>query len=106
MLSPKSMAKAPSRAGQTRTLPSIPAAEALSFLKETRGVSTWKVKDMADSLRISLSDAKEVIAVLELQGYVKPAGKGEWMTTLSGETVSGSKHPRFQRERIQEALTA
>jgi hypothetical protein len=61
---------------------------------------------MADALRISPADAKEVIAVLELQGYVKPAEEDEWMTTLSGESVSGSKHPRFQRERIQEALTA
>ena len=61
--------------------------------------------DMADSLKISLSDARKVIPVLELQGYVKPAG-AEWMTTLSGETVSGSKPPRYTPARIEDALTS
>jgi hypothetical protein len=90
---------------RNNALPSIPAAEALSFLRETRGVSTWTARDMADSLKISLVDAKRAIPVLELQGYVKPAGADEWMTTLSGEDVSGSKPPRFTCERIEEALT-
>ena len=85
-------------------LPSIPADEALSFLRETRGVTTWTARDMADSLKIGVADAKRVIPILELQGYVKPAGANEWMTTLSGEDVSGSKPPRFTRERVTQAL--
>ena len=84
--------------------PAIPADEALSFLRETRGVTTWTARDMADSLRIAVADAKRVIPILELQGYVKPAGTNEWMTTLSGEDVSGSKPPRFTRERVAQAL--
>jgi hypothetical protein len=85
-------------------LPSIPAEEALSFLRETRGVTTWTARDMAGSLKIGVADAKRVIPILELQGYVKPAGANEWMTTLSGEDVSGSKPPRFTRERVAQAL--
>src|SRR5690348_14586525 len=85
-------------------VPSIPAEEALSFLRETRGVVTWTARDMADSLKIGVADAKHVIPILELQGYVKSAGANEWMTTLSGEDVSGSKAPRFTRERVAQAL--
>lgn len=85
-------------------LASIPAEEALSFLRETRGVTTWTTRDMADLLKISVADAKRVIPILELQGYVKPAGTNEWMTTLSGEEVSGSKAPRFTRERVAQSL--
>jgi hypothetical protein len=85
-------------------VPSIPAEKALSFLRETRGVTTWTARDMADSLKIGVVDAKRVIPILELQGYVKPTGTNEWMTTLSGEDVSGSKPPRFTRERVAQAL--
>lgn len=82
----------------------IPAAEAFSFLRETRGLSTWAPRDVSKSLNISAADARQVIAVLELQGYVKSAGPDQWMTTIAGEEVSGSKTPRFTRERIQKAL--
>lgn len=50
----------------------IPAAELLSFLKEVRGVQTWTEKDLAKILRIGLPQAKEAIAVLQLQGYSRP----------------------------------
>lgn len=85
-------------------VPAIPAEEALSFLRETRGVTTWTARNMADSLKIGVADAKRVIPILELQGYVKPAGANEWITTLSGDDVSGSKPPRFTRERVAQAL--
>lgn len=82
----------------------MPAAEALSFLRETRGVSTWTARDMAHSLRISLADAAQVISILQLQGYVKRAEGNEWMTTLAGESVSESKIPRYKPERVEKAL--
>ena len=85
-------------------VPAIPAEAALTFLRETRGVTTWTVRDMADALKIGVADAKRVILILELQGYVRPAGTNEWVTTLSGEDVSGSKPPRFTRERVAQAL--
>lgn len=83
---------------------SMPAAEAFSFLRETRGLTTWSLRDMAKSLKITVPDAEHVAAILQLQGYVKPAGTNEWMTTLSGEDVSKSKPPRFTPERIEEAI--
>ena len=85
-------------------LSSFPAAEALSFLRETRGCSTWTARDLARSLKVSLADAEQAIAILELQGYVKRSGKNEWMTTLAGESVAGSKIPRFTPERVGKAL--
>lgn len=89
----------------TGAMRSMPAAEAFSFLRETRGLTTWTVRDMANSLNISPNDAEHVAAILQLQGYVKPAGMNEWMTTLSGEDVSKSKPPRFTPERVEEAIS-
>jgi len=83
---------------------SIPAAEALSFLRDTRGLSTWTIRDAAKSLNISIADTKGVIAILELQGYVKASGD-EWVTTIAGEEVSDSKPPRFTRERVEQSLS-
>ena len=85
-------------------VPAIPAEAALSLLRETRGLTTWSARDMADSMKIRVTDAKRVIPILELQGYIKPAGTNEWTTTLSGEEVSRSKTPRFMRERVAQAL--
>jgi hypothetical protein len=46
-----------------------------------------------------------VIALLQAQGYVQAAeANGEWMTTPSGEMVSGAKAPRFDRESVERAL--
>lgn len=99
---PKKETTAP--AADATALRSIPAAEALSFLRDTRGLSTWTARDMASSLKISLSEAKEVISILEMQGYIKQSGHDEWMTTIAGESVSGSKIPRFTPERVEKAL--
>jgi hypothetical protein len=88
------------------SLPSISAAAVLSFLKETRGLTTWTARDAANSLKISAAEAKKAIAILELQGYVKSAGANEWMTTISGEEVSGSKSPRYARESVEQELAA
>jgi hypothetical protein len=91
-------------AAKTHAMPAIPADEALSILRETRGVSTWTAPDMATSLKISAAEAKQVIAVLEMQGYVNQFKPDEFMTTFAGESTSGSKPPRYARERIEEAL--
>ncbi len=86
--------------------PSVSAAAAFSFLKETKGLLTWTLSDLAKSLKISPAEAKQVLAALEMQGYIKPHGTGEWLTTLAGETVSGAKTPRFTPESIEVALAA
>jgi DNA-binding transcriptional regulator YhcF (GntR family) len=79
----------------------VPAAEALSFLKEIKGAATWTDRDLAKSLNISMAEVKQVLAVMELQGYVEPAGTGKkWRTTEQGDLVSGAKSPRFTREAV------
>jgi hypothetical protein len=84
---------------------SIPAAQALSFLKETRGVLTWTLSDLAKTLNISKAAAEQVVGILQIQGYVAPKAS-EWLTTEQGETVSGSKAPRFSRDSVERAVAA
>ena len=84
-----------------------PAAELLSFLKQTSGIETWSEKDLAKALAIRLPEAKEAVAALQLQGYIRPAGSsGRWRITEQGILVSGAKPPRFTRESIKAALDA
>jgi hypothetical protein len=85
--------------------PAISAAAAFSFLKETKGIIAWSLKDLSKSLNISASEAKHVAAALEMQGYIKPHDGDLWITTLAGETVSGAKSPRYTPESIEDALT-
>ena len=51
----------------------LSAVAAMSFLKETRGLLTWTIKDLQKSLLIGATQAREVIAALGLQAYVKRA---------------------------------
>ncbi len=94
-------------AGGSKPSPQIPAAELLSFLKEIRGLPTWTEKDLAKALKIGLAEAKEALAILQLQGYIEPAGRtGKWRVTEQGDLVSGAKSPRFTRQSVEEALAA
>jgi hypothetical protein len=86
-------------------MPSVPAAAVMSFLKDTRGLLTWTTRDLAETLGIPTSEATKVITIMEMQGYVKGApGSREWFTTPEGQTVSGSKLPRYTPERVAAAL--
>ena len=58
-------------AGRAEPTTSLPAAAVLSFLKETRGMPSWTLKDMSKSLRISAADAKRAAALLGAQGYIE-----------------------------------
>jgi hypothetical protein len=83
----------------------IPAAELLSYLKEAGGTWTWTEKDLANALRISSSQAKEAVAVLQLQGYIEPVGNTDkWRATEQGDLVSGAKPPRFTRKSAEDLL--
>jgi DNA-binding MarR family transcriptional regulator len=87
----------------------LPAAALLSFLKETRGATTWTGHDFAKTLGLTRGAAKQAIAILEMQGYVKPSGlpsgsTDEWITTPQGETVSDSKFPRYSRATLERSL--
>ena len=89
------------------SLLSLPGAELFSFLKEIRSTPTWTERDLSSALNISIAQAKEAMAVLELQGYIEPTGRSEkWRVTEQGDLVAGSKSPRFTRESVEEALAA
>lgn len=86
-------------------MPSVPAAAVMSFLKDTRGLLSWTTRDLAETLNIPVSEAAKVITIMEMQGYVKAAqGTREWFTAPAGQTVSGSKLPRYTPERVATAL--
>jgi hypothetical protein len=90
---------------RTPDLKSLPAVELLSFLKQTRRVQTWTEKDLAKALKIGVSQAKQAIAVLQLQGYIEPAGTtAKWRITEQGDQVAGAKPPRFTRQSVEHAL--
>jgi hypothetical protein len=83
----------------------VPAAALLSFLRDSRGASTWTERDLASTLNLSSTAAKEALAVLELEGYIAPLSRpATWRTTEQGETVSGSKSPRLTRVSVEKAL--
>jgi DNA-binding transcriptional MocR family regulator len=94
-----------SQFNRATSLPSIPAEAARSFLKDTKGVITWSVRDLTEALKIGRGAAEQIIALLAAQGYVQSAsGTDGWMTTPSGESVSGAKPPRFTRESVEQAV--
>jgi hypothetical protein len=87
-------------------MPQIPIAAVFSFLKDTRGVVDWTVQDLAKTLKISLGEARRIVELMQVQGYIKPAGNDTWLTSLAGENVSGSVTPRFARESVEHALAS
>lgn len=85
---------------------SLAAAELLSFLKQTRAATPWTERDLANTLNIGVNEARQALAIMQFEGYVASAGgPGKWRTTLQGESVSGSKPPRFTRESVDKALS-
>ena len=86
----------------------VPMPAVMSFLKQTRGLLTWTLSDLQKSLLITAAQAQDVLTALEFQGYIKQAEDSpqEWLTTLNGEAVSGSKPPRFARESVEKASDA
>ena len=100
----------PSAFGPKETIqgpPPVALPAVLSFLKDTRGAVTWTSRDLQDCLHIDTNDAKQILTLLEMQGYVQQKeGSGDYLTTASGESVSGSKLPRLKRERDEMSLAA
>src|SRR6201987_3767637 len=85
---------------------SVSTSAVFSFLKDTRGALTWKMRDFQDCLNIGAKDAKQILAILQMQGYIQQKDDSdEYLTTASGEAVSGSKLPRMKRENAEEALS-
>ena len=91
---------------KTAAARALPAAELISFLRDY-GTGTWPERDVSACLRIDIQQAREVISVLQLQGYVEPAGTtNKWRTTNAGRTVSGAKIPRFTPASVELALNS
>jgi hypothetical protein len=89
-----------------RQLPSVSTSAVFSFLKDTRGALTWTMRDFQDCLNIGAKDTKQILAILQMQGYIQQKDDtDEYLTTASGEAVSGSKLPRMKRESVEEALS-
>jgi hypothetical protein len=89
----------------------LPAPALLSFVKETRGATTWTTRDLAKTLGLTRAAEKQALAILKMQGYVKPSGsssgsKDEWITTPQGEAVSDSKFPRYSRATLERSLNS
>jgi hypothetical protein len=90
---------------ETQVAPPLPPAAVLSFLKETRGTVAWNADGLAKSLNLSAAVAKQVIPFLQAQGYIEATDGGGWLTTVSGDTVSGSRPPRYTPEAVEAALS-
>ena len=86
------------------SMPNIPVAAVFSFLKDKRGALGWTLRDLTQTLNVSEQDARRVLTILKLQGYVSETSDNELLTTASGEIVSGSKPPRFTHERVDGAV--
>ena len=94
--------KGPKKTSQNG-MPDISLPAILSFLKDTKGLVTWKLQEMAETVGISEAEAGRVIPILQVQGYVQPSDD-EWMTTAAGEAVSGARTPRFTLKIVHDAL--
>ena len=92
-----------SSAPASLALPNIPLDAILSFLKDTRGAVNWNAKDLKDCLKLDARQAQQILAILEMQGYVAKEGS-DWLTTAAGESVSNSKKPQFSSESVTQAL--
>jgi len=101
----KSARKNNDAAPSAGSMPNIPVAAVFSFLKDMRGALTWTLRDLTQTLNISEPDAHKVLAILKLQGYVSDTGDNAFLTTASGENVSGSRPPRFTREGVEGAVS-
>ena len=89
----------------SRELPSVPIEAVFSFLKSTKGTSSWTKQEFAEGLKISVADATKILPVIEMQGYIHPY-HDEWVTTTAGEDVSGGRAPRFSPATVEEELSA
>ena len=94
-----------SSAARPGAIPAVPIEAVFSFLKGTKGTSSWTKQDFAGTLKISVADAAKILPVIQMQGYINPY-HDEWVTTTAGEDVSGARPPRFSPEKVEEALAA
>jgi hypothetical protein len=84
-------------------LPDIALDALLSFLKDTRGTVNWSDKNLRECLQLEAKQAAQLLAILEMQGYIAKEGS-QWLTTAAGESISKSKKPLFSLASVTGAL--
>ena len=91
---------------QEHAIPDVPAPALLSFIKQVSAEPFWDAKRLASILNSKAADAPHITAMLEMLGYAEPVPgkKGAWRNTTAGNTVSRAKPPRFNREKVLDAL--
>ena len=101
----KKTSKQPAKKSSARpgAIPAVPIEAVFSFLRGTKGTSSWTRQDFAGTLKISFADAAKILPVIQMQGYINPY-HDEWVTTTAGEDVAGARAPRFSPEKVEEAL--
>jgi hypothetical protein len=86
-------------------VPLAPAAELLSFLKQTHG--PWTERDLSKALNVNSAEATQAAAAMQLQGYAEPIARTQkWRTTEAGLAVAGTKTARLTRKAVEQALSA
>jgi hypothetical protein len=83
--------------------PPLHRAEVLSFLQETQGKGKLECRGLGEVPQRKRRRGKA--GDLQAQGYIEASEDGEWLTTVSGDTVSGSRPPRFTPESVEAALS-
>lgn len=87
-------------------LPSLPPEAVLAFLKQASVEPAFDAAYVARSLKISIAEARQLVAMLLAAGYMEDHGKGRYRTTESGDTAAGAKPPRQRRGTVDKALGA
>src|SRR5262249_40365236 len=52
------------------SLPDLQLDAILSFLKDTRSAVNWSARELKDCLQMNSKQAQQILAILEMQGYV------------------------------------
>ena len=68
---------------------SIEAAAVRNFLKQSGELPDWDEKFLAASLGAGASDAAQVLAAMQMAGYIEPAGRKKWRNTKEGNAMAG-----------------
>lgn len=90
-----------------KLFPAVSTSAVFNFLKDTRGALTWNLRDLQDCLNIGAKEGKQILAILQMQGYIQQKeDTDEYLTTAAGESVSRSKLPRMKRESVEEAVSS
>src|SRR5215510_3615203 len=97
------MAKTQKTEATGLNLPDIALDALLSFLKDTRGAVNWSAKDLRECLKLDAKQTAQLLAILEMQGYVAKEGD-QWLTTAAGESIAKSKKPQFSLASVTNAL--